>query len=213
MRTTKTWTLQSGGNDQHDINDQLEELSLCFQRAGDLTSDMASKLPNWFSSKEGLTGESPAVFGAGGMALRQAGESLAEEKKDVGNATRNWLAVCLENLAGDLANAACQFEPIGIGDDLERACDCLEGMLKAASTGEDGDAFKLDAGTALQTSGDSFRDYGILLCAEDKASSSEDSAGRILSRAGEQLHQAGDILISIPWLALEQALSCSSGQD
>lgn len=44
--------------------------------AGEMISNAACILPNWYSSKEGLAGERPAVFGGAGTALCQAGEGL-----------------------------------------------------------------------------------------------------------------------------------------
>lgn len=43
---------------------------------GAATSDVAERLPNWYSSKQGLTEENPAVFGSAGMGLTQAGDTL-----------------------------------------------------------------------------------------------------------------------------------------
>lgn len=169
---------------------QLQDLSLALQTAGDLTSDMASKLPNWYSSKEGLTGESPAVFGGGGMALRQAGESLLLPDSNL---------VRVQHCAGDLAHAACQLEPVGLNEDLDMACGCLENMIFNKDP-----IYKEQAGLALQRSARAFQDYGVLLCNEDKASTEQDSAGRILSRAGQQLDMAGGILISLPWSLFDE---------
>ena len=39
---------------------------------------MAERLPNWYSSKQGLTEESPAVFGTAGMGLTHAGGGMSD---------------------------------------------------------------------------------------------------------------------------------------
>jgi hypothetical protein len=52
----------------------------CFIRAGTCLSEAACILPNWYSSKEGLTGECPAVFGGAGTALTTAGQAMLKLK-------------------------------------------------------------------------------------------------------------------------------------
>ena len=85
--------------------------------AGELTADMASRLPNWYSSKEGLTGESPAVFGGCGMALIQAGQSLAVGNEHQQKSSSQRLFAC----ASDLASAACALDPISLSNDMDEA--------------------------------------------------------------------------------------------
>ena len=128
-------------------------MSESFITAGELTSDMASKLPNWYSSKEGLTGESPAVFGGCGMALIQAGTSIFptivptittkpldnnvdEENESSNSFVRKHFAA----LSSDLASAACALDPIGIATHLDEACEALDFILsnnKDRSSNED----------------------------------------------------------------------------
>ena len=43
-----------------------------FHQAGEALNLAANRLPNFFSSKQGLTAENPAVFGGGGLALNKS---------------------------------------------------------------------------------------------------------------------------------------------
>ena len=75
--------------------------------AGAATSDVAERLPNWYSSKQGLTEESPAVFGTAGMGLTHAGGALVDGRDP----------------AADITFAACALEPIELDTDLQAAAD------------------------------------------------------------------------------------------
>ena len=56
--------------------DQLTAAGEAFLVAGEALSEAANRLPHFYSSKQGLTDENPAVFGGGGQGLTQAGEAL-----------------------------------------------------------------------------------------------------------------------------------------
>lgn len=189
----------------------LAKASRALLQAGDLTSDMASKLPNWYSSKEGLTGESPAVFGGCGMALTQAGHSLqgvqgamtvntAEPLSSSSSSPTATLAARFKGCACDLASASCALEPIGIGEEMDRAWGALDEMAAGCENAErsepdDDDALQriveaqADLQQALYNAGERFREYGELLSAED-SNQGENSAGKVLSRAGDELERA-----------------------
>jgi hypothetical protein len=172
-------------------------MSTALQQAGELTSSMASKLPNWYSSKQGLTCESPAVFGAGGLALSQAGESL-----EPGRSVHSRLGSC----ASDLAFASCHFEPIGeLGSvDFDAACGALETLLFRE---EDMDHLLQHAASCFQACSEQFVQYGHLLCAEDHATTDNDSsAGCMLMQAGQQLRVVGEALLEISTVELARAL-------
>ena len=83
------------------------EAGEAIRAAGAATSDVAERLPNWYSSKQGLTEESPAVFGTAGMGLTHAGRALVEGRDP----------------AADIRFAACALEPIDLDADLTAAAD------------------------------------------------------------------------------------------
>ncbi|CAB9504628.1 expressed unknown protein [Seminavis robusta] len=181
-------------------SDQLAPISEHLILSGELTSDMASKLPNWFSSKEGLTGESPAVFGGCGMELIQAGKSLAppEEESETIHDFDSSIVTLVEALqvcSADLAAAACTLDPIGIGEEMDMACEAvldLASCLQKEDSPAAVQASQEAVHEAFQKCCDSFRDYGDLLLAED-SNKGESAAGNILSRAGDELGKAGTL--------------------
>ena len=193
------------------LSTQLEIMSVALQTAGELTSDMASKLPNWYSSKEGLTGESPAVFGSCGMSFTQAGESIAPRppfERTLATSTAqskqpNRLRVQFQNLSSDLASAACALDPIGISANLDLVCEALDGLV-----GDNPQPQHCDQVVqALCDCGQDLQDYGDLLCTEDsKSYHDETSAGRILSNAGQEIRNAGNAFSIIPFDVLRQQL-------
>ena len=77
--------------------------------AGAATSDVAERLPNWYSSKQGLTEENPTVFGSAGLGLEQAGDRL----------------VAGDDCVADITFAACALEPIELDADLHDAADAF----------------------------------------------------------------------------------------
>ena len=91
---------------------KVELMGRALEEAGTLTAGMASRLPKWYSSKEGLTGESPAVFGAGGIALSQAGQALLlsdEEEDESSSLLKNSVYQQLQCCACDLAGGRQYF--------------------------------------------------------------------------------------------------------
>ena len=85
------------------------EAGEAIRAAGAATSDVAERLPNWYSSKQGLTEESPAVFGTAGMGLTHAGGALVDGRDP----------------AADITFAACALEPIELDTDLHDAADAF----------------------------------------------------------------------------------------
>lgn len=191
-----------------EVHDQLLLLGESLHNAGELTADMACKLPNWYSSKEGLSGESPAVFGGAGLGLMQAGQSLLllQEENTMSIRTQ-WLAC-----AGDIAATSCALDPIFMGDELEEACELLFNQVKRVDNADDADGLK-SAGEAFQDAAGAFDNYGTLLCNEDHATDTEGSAGAILSKAGKELHRAGEILKTISWPDLRKSLLLEDNGD
>ena len=142
--------------------------------AGDCLSRAACCLPNWYSSKEGLTGESPAVFGGAGTALCQAGEGLVLVRDDDDD---------LASVVSDLFLASCSLEPVGLGGSIEIAASALER----------GDYKSLHE--ALEDSARDFETYGEALDAEEHESDRErETAGKLLQVAGSRLRVAGQLL-------------------
>ena len=84
---------------------RFAEAGEAIRAAGAATSDVAERLPNWYSSKQGLTEESPAVFGTAGMGLTHAGGALVDGRDP----------------AADITFAACALEPIELDTDLHAA--------------------------------------------------------------------------------------------
>ena len=91
--------------------------------AGEYLSKAACTLPNWYSSKEGLSGESPAVFGSGGTALTQAGESLLVLKDESSSES---ISRAISGCVNDLLVAACALEPVDRWTSLEAAAWMME---------------------------------------------------------------------------------------
>ena len=133
--------------------------------AGAATSDVAERLPNWYSSKQGLTEESPAVFGTAGMGLTHAGGALVDGRDP----------------AADITFAACALEPIELDTDLHDAADAFLANDPHAA------AESFDAAAA------SFDVYAELLSREDHADTHE-GAGATLARAASALRDAANAL-------------------
>lgn len=176
------------------VEDCLLRASAAFITAGELTSDMASKLPNWYSSKEGLTGESPAVFGGCGMSLVQAGTSLLAQERTAGRLSS--VTDRLESCACDLASAACALDPIGIGEPMDRACGAMYDWVALELHQQENSEYSSNSASSINELSNalidceaSFREYGELLLAEDTLQG-ENAAGSILSRAGDHLGRA-----------------------
>ena len=85
------------------------EAGEAIRAAGAATSDVAERLPNWYSSKQGLTEENPTVFGSAGLGLEQAGDRL----------------VAGDDCVADITFAACALEPIELDADLHDAADAF----------------------------------------------------------------------------------------
>ena len=133
--------------------------------AGAATSDVAERLPNWYSSKQGLTEESPAVFGTAGMGLTHAGERI----------------ISGDDCVADITFAACALEPIELDADLHDAADAFLANDPHAAA----DSF--DAASAA------FEVYAELLRREDHADTHE-GAGATLARAASALRDAANAL-------------------
>ena len=132
---------------------------------GFFPGDVAERLPNWYSSKQGLTEENPTVFGSAGLGLTHAGERL-----EAG-----------DDCVADITFAACALEPIGLDAELHAAADAfLEVDHQAAA-----DSF--DAASAA------FDVYAELLRREDHADTHE-GAGATLARAASALRDAANAL-------------------
>ena len=143
-------------------------------KAGDYLSKAACCLPNWYSSKEGLSGESPAVFGGGGTALVQAGESLQKGQVD--------------GCVSDLFTAACALEPVELHRSMEEAAISLE-----KSRSGERDENILAAATALEELASQMEDYGAALDAEEQSSHSErETAGGFLAQAAFEFRRAAE---------------------
>ena len=141
------------------------EAGEAIRAAGAATSDVAERLPNWYSSKQGLTEENPTVFGSAGLGLTHAGERLEAGEDPV----------------ADFTFAACALEPIGIDAGLHAAADAfLEEDTAAAA-----DSF--DAASVA------FDQYAELLSREDHADTHE-GAGATLARAASALRDAAAAL-------------------
>ena len=141
------------------------EAGEAIRAAGAATSDVAERLPNWYSSKQGLTEENPTVFGSAGLGLSHAGERL-----EAG-----------DDCVADITFAACALEPIGLDTDLHAAADAfLEDDHHSA-------AGSFDAASAA------FDQYAELLSREDHADTHE-GAGATLSRAASALRDAANAL-------------------
>lgn len=124
--------------------------------ARECVSKAACILPNWYSSKEGLTGESPAVFGAAGTALVQAGESLLLSNKNG-----------IESCTCDLFVTACALEPIGLDASVEAVAGALEKSITQSDNEND---CLLEAAVALEEAASEFDEYGKALDAEEHQS-------------------------------------------
>ena len=200
----KNRAMSNDANDLKLLFHQLGIMSVSLQNAGELTSDMASKLPNWYSSKEGLTGESPAVFGGCGMSFTQAGDSIAPQPiQATKRKEEHDLRLKFQNLSSDLASAACALDPIGISANLDLACDAIDKLVGANPE----EALCSQLVQALHGCGQDLVDYGELLCAEDsKSKDDKSSAGRILAQAGQEVRNAGDAFSTIPWAVLHEQL-------
>jgi hypothetical protein len=129
----------------------LREVGLCFVQAGTCLSEAACILPNWYSSKEGLTGECPAVFGGAGTALTAAGQAMLKLKY-VGTSKAH-----PEEDYGvtDLFTAACSLDPIGLHNNLDEAAAALEEWILTSQES----ALK-ETATALQGVAHDFAVYG-----------------------------------------------------
>ena len=145
-----------------------------FMQAGELFNLAANRLPNFYSSKQGLTNENPATFGGGGLALVNCGESLCKSEEDDDDA----LATC----ASDLFFAAVQLEPVELGASFDAAGDALESGDTAS------------AADALGCAADEIEQYGLLLAAED---ASESSAGAMLRDAAAHVRAAASALLPL----------------
>ena len=220
---------------------QLALMSQSFLTAGELISDMACKLPNWYSSKEGLTGESPAVFGSCGMSFIQASDSISTNGIDSASKTSasssssssttgttkaasSNLKLQLQYLSSDLASAACALDPIGISANLDLACEAIDNLIIECSDETDASS---DGGSkgrvqqyctqfvqALYGCCKDLQNYGDLLCAEDsKAIDDASSAGNILAQAGDGVRSAGDAFSLIPIQTLIEQLSKRSDSN
>ena len=141
------------------------EAGEAIRAAGAATSDVAERLPNWYSSKQGLTEESPAVFGTAGMGLTHAGGALVDGRDP----------------AADITFAACALEPIELDTDLHDAADAFLANDPHAAA----DSF--DAASAA------FDVYAELLSREDHADTHE-GAGATLARAASALRDAANAL-------------------
>jgi len=106
MRSSSHVLLLSGCAAAFSATNHLGAAGTALLSAGEAFSLAANRLPHFYSSKQGLTDENPAVFGGGGLALTQAGES--------------WVAggAAIEDSASDLFFAACQLEPLELGTRL-----------------------------------------------------------------------------------------------
>ena len=133
--------------------------------AGAATSDVAERLPNWYSSKQGLTEENPTVFGSAGLGLTHAGERL----------------VAGDDCVADITFAACALEPIELDTDLHDAADAFLANDPHAA------AESFDAASAA------FDVYAELLSREDHADTHE-GAGATLARAASALRDAANAL-------------------
>ena len=221
---------------------QLALMSQSFLTAGELISDMACKLPNWYSSKEGLTGESPAVFGSCGMSFIQASDSIStngianasktslSSEESSSSTTKNTKAASsnlklqLQYLSSDLASAACALDPIGISANLDLACEAIDNLIIECSDETDASSDSGSKGRveqyctqfaqALYGCCQDLQNYGDLLCAEDsKAIDDASSAGNILAQAGDGVRSAGDAFSLIPTQTLIEQLSKRSDSN
>ena len=141
------------------------EAGEAIRAAGAATSDVAERLPNWYSSKQGLTEENPTVFGSAGLGLEQAGDRL----------------VAGDDCVADITFAACALEPIELDADLHDAADAFLANDPHAAA----DSF--DAASAA------FDQYAELLSREDHADTHE-GAGATLARAASALRDAAAAL-------------------
>ena len=128
-------------------------------------SDVAERLPNWYSSKQGLTEENPTVFGSAGLGLEQAGDRL----------------VAGDDCVADITFAACALEPIELDADLHDAADAFLANDPHAA------AESFDAASVA------FDQYAELLSREDHADTHE-GAGATLARAASALRDAANAL-------------------
>ena len=133
--------------------------------AGAATSDVAERLPNWYSSKQGLTEESPAVFGTAGMGLTHAGGALVDGRDP----------------AADVTFAACALEPIELDTDLHDVADAFLANDPHA------------AAESFYAVAASFYVYTELLSREDHADTYE-GAGATIARAASALRDAANAL-------------------
>ena len=141
------------------------EAGEAIRAAGAATSDVAERLPNWYSSKQGLTEENPTVFGSAGLGLEQAGDRL----------------VAGDDCVADITFAACALEPIELDADLHDAADAFLANDAHAAAGS------FDAASAA------FDVYAELLSREDHADTHE-GAGATLARAASALRDAANAL-------------------
>ena len=141
------------------------EAGEAIRAAGAATSDVAERLPNWYSSKQGLTEENPTVFGSAGLGLEQAGDRL----------------VAGDDCVADITFAACALEPIELDADLHDAADAFLANDPHAAA----DSF--DAASVA------FDQYAELLSREDHADTHE-GAGATLARAAFALRDAANAL-------------------
>ena len=147
---------------------QLNAAGEAFLSAGECFALAANRLPHFFSSKQGLTDENPAVFGGGGLAFTNAGEVLLAD------------GAAAEDSASDLFFAACQLEPLELGVHFEGAGAALE------------DSDPSGAQRELEAAADDVHSYGVQLA--DAATDDGESAGALLQRAAAALRVAATAL-------------------
>lgn len=167
----------SGMSDDEDVSIPIGD---AFVSAGQKISAAACILPNWYSSKEGLTGESPAVFGGTGTAFVMAGESFQEHDYDG--------AIC------DLLTAGCALDPIDLRVPIEEAADAIQEALSKQD-----DSCLHTASRALASSASQFHTYGEDLNAEEHSSSGQEreTAGNLLQSASDDIREASKLLLSL----------------
>jgi hypothetical protein len=149
----------------------LSACILCMQLHIDSKSRAAANnLPSFYSSKQGMTNENPAVFGGGGLALTNAGEAFKMDGD-------------LHQVASDFHYAACALEPVELGFPFQRAGDILEGDGGGALAPRQ----LRRASAALRAAAWSIDQYGSLLCQE---ADGEESAGGQLKQSASHLRKA-----------------------
>ena len=133
-----------------------------FRLAAEALSLAANRLPNFYSSKQGMTPENPAVFGGGGTALLSFADSLQD-------------ADDISDCSDDLHFAAAQLEPLELGSRFDDAGEAFT------------DGWPLRGAAAIRYAAADIAAYGQLLRDEDDDPS---GAGAMLEDAANHLRVA-----------------------